>query len=139
MTAPQTIMGFDFGMKHIGVAIGQQITGTANGLTALKARDGIPNWEQIETLINQWRPGQIVVGLPLNMDGTEQQMTHAARKFGNRLHNRFKIPVVWQDERLSTFEALDQMGLHTKFASRQRSDVDKLSAQIILQSWLDQQ
>ena len=135
----QTVMGFDFGMKNIGVAIGQQLTGTASGVAALKARDGIPDWQQIADLIQQWQPHQLVVGLPLNMDGSEQQMTAAARKFGNRLNNRFNIPVAWQDERLTTFEAVDTMGLRNKFQSAKRSDVDRLSAQIILQSWLDQQ
>lgn len=135
----QTVMGFDFGMKNIGVAVGQQLTGTASGVAALKARDGIPDWQQIADLIQQWQPQQLVVGLPLNMDGSEQQMTASARKFGNRLNNRFNIPVAWQDERLTTFEAVDTMGLRNKFQSAKRSDVDRLSAQIILQSWLDQQ
>lgn len=139
MTEPGTVMGFDFGMKNIGVAIGQQLTGTATSLTALKARDGIPDWQQIAVLIQQWQPRQLVVGLPLNMDGTEQHMTAAARKFGNRLNNRFNIPVAWQDERLTTFEAVAAMGLRNKFQSAKRSDVDRLAAQIILQSWLDQQ
>ncbi len=139
MSEPGTVMGFDFGMKNIGVAVGQQLTGTASGLTALKARDGIPDWQQIADLIQQWHPRQLVVGLPLNMDGTEQHMTAAARKFGNRLNNRFNIPVAWQDERLTTFEAVAAMGLRNKFQSAKRSDVDRLSAQIILQSWLDQQ
>jgi putative Holliday junction resolvase len=132
-------MGFDFGMKNIGVAVGQKLTGTASALVALKARDGIPDWQLIENLIQQWQPQQLVVGLPLNMDGTEQQMTASARKFGNRLNNRFNIPVAWQDERLTTFEAVSSMGLKNKFQSAKRSDVDRMSAQIILQSWLDQQ
>ena len=135
----QTVMGFDFGMKNIGVAVGQQLTGTASGIAALKARDGIPDWQQIADLIQQWQPQQLVVGLPLNMDGSEQHMTAAARKFGNRLNNRFNIQVAWQDERLTTYEAVDTMGLRNKFQSAKRSDVDRLSAQIILQSWLDQQ
>jgi len=139
MNQPGTLMGFDFGMKNIGVAVGQQLTGTASGLTALKARDGIPDWQQIAELIRQWQPRQLVVGLPLNMDGSEQHMTAAARKFGNRLNNRFNIPVAWQDERLTTYEAVAAMGLRNKFQSANRSDVDRLSAQIILQSWLDQQ
>ncbi|MDX1573105.1 MAG: Holliday junction resolvase RuvX [Methylophaga sp.] len=139
MSEPGTVMGFDFGMKNIGVAVGQQLTGTASGLTALKARDGIPDWQQIADLIQQWHPRQLVVGLPLNMDGSEQHMTAAARKFGNRLNNRFNIPVAWQDERLTTYEAVAAMGLRNKFQSTKRSDVDRLSAQIILQSWLDQQ
>jgi len=139
MNAEKNILGFDFGMKSIGVAVGHQFTHTARGITALSARDGIPDWDNISKLVNEWQPGLLVVGLPLNMDGTEQLMTAAARKFGNRMNNRFNIPVVWQDERLTTFEALDQMGIRSKMQSDKRSDVDKLSAQIILQSWLDQQ
>lgn len=139
MTAARTILGFDFGMKNIGIAVGQELTSTANPLTAIKARDGIPDWEQIRKLLDEWKPALLVVGLPLNMDGTEQEMTAAARRFGNRLHGRFNLPVEWQDERLSTYEALDQMGIRSKMDSRQRSDVDQLSAQLILQSWLNQQ
>ena len=139
MNSEKNILGFDFGMKSIGVAVGHQLTNTARGIAALSARDGIPDWDSIANLIKEWQPGLIVVGLPLNMDGTEQLMTAAARKFGNRMNNRFNIPVAWQDERLTTFEALDQMGILSKMQSDKRSDVDKLSAQIILQSWLDQQ
>jgi len=139
MTTSRTLLGFDFGMKNIGIAVGQELTHTANPLTAIKARDGIPDWEQIRKLLDEWQPQLLIVGLPLNMDGTEQEMTAAARRFGNRLHGRFNIPVEWQDERLTTYEALDQMGIHSKMDSRRRSDVDQLSAQLILQSWLNQQ
>ncbi|MBD3633324.1 MAG: Holliday junction resolvase RuvX [Methylophaga sp.] len=139
MTAARTILGFDFGMKNIGIAVGQELTRTANPLTAIKARDGIPDWDQIAKLLSEWQPALLIVGLPLNMDGTEQEMTAAARRFGNRLHGRFQLPVEWQDERLSTYEALDHLGIRSKMDSRQRSDVDQLSAQLILQSWLNQQ
>ena len=139
MSTEKNILGFDFGMKSIGVAVGHNLTHTARGIAALSARDGIPDWDNIAKIVAEWQPGLIVVGLPLNMDGTEQLMTAAARKFGNRMNNRFNIPVAWQDERLTTFEALDQMGIRSKMHTDKRSDVDKLSAQIILQSWLDQQ
>ncbi|SFK03734.1 Holliday junction resolvase RuvX [Methylophaga sulfidovorans] len=139
MSTARTLLGFDFGMKNIGIAVGQELTATANPLTAIKARDGIPDWSQIEKLLKEWQPDLLIVGLPLNMDGTEQEMTAAAKRFGNRLNGRFNIPVEWQDERLTTYEALDQMGIRSKMDSRQRSDVDQLSAQLILQSWLNQQ
>lgn len=139
MSTARTLLGFDFGMKNIGIAVGQELTATANPLTAIKARDGIPDWSQIEKLLKEWQPDLLIVGLPLNMDGTEQEMTSAAKRFGNRLNGRFNIPVEWQDERLTTYEALDQMGIRSKMDSRQRSDVDQLSAQLILQSWLNQQ
>ena len=126
-------------MKNIGVAVGQELTKTANPLTVIKAREGIPNWDQIKTLLDQWNPQLLVVGLPLNMDGSEQEMTAAARRFGNRLNGRFHIPVDWQDERLTTFEALDQLGIRSKMQSNKREDVDRISAQLILQSWLNQQ
>lgn len=139
MTTSRTLLGFDFGMKNIGIAVGQELTHTANPLMAIKARDGIPDWQKIRQLLDEWQPQLLIVGLPLNMDGTEQEMTAAARRFGNRLHGRFNIPVEWQDERLTTYEALDQMRIRSKMDTRQRSDVDQLSAQLILQSWLNQQ
>ena len=139
MSELRTFLGFDFGMKNIGVAVGQELTKTANPLTVIKAREGIPNWDQIKTLLDQWNPQLLVVGLPLNMDGSEQEMTAAARRFGNRLNGRFRIPVDWQDERLTTFEALDQLGIRSKMQSNKREDVDRISAQLILQSWLNQQ
>ena len=139
MSVARTLLGFDFGMKNIGIAVGQELTATANPLTAIKARDGIPDWSHIEKLLKEWQPDLLIVGLPLNMDGTEQEMTAAAKRFGNHLNGRFNIPVEWQDERLTTYEALDQMGIRSKMDSRQRSDVDQLSAQLILQSWLNQQ
>ena len=139
MTQIRTFLGFDFGMKNIGVAVGQELTKTANPLTVIKAREGIPDWDQIKNLLDEWHPQLLIVGLPLNMDGTEQEMTAAARRFGNRLNGRFHIPVDWQDERLTTFEALDQLGIRSKMQSNKREDVDRISAQLILQSWLNQQ
>jgi len=93
MSNPRTLLGFDFGLKNIGVAVGQELTGTANALTVIKAQDGKPNWNDIEKLISEWKPQLLIVGLPLNMDGTEQAMTAASRKFGNRLNGRFQLPV----------------------------------------------
>jgi putative Holliday junction resolvase len=139
MTQIRTFLGFDFGMKNIGVAVGQELTKTANPLTVIKAREGIPDWDQIKKLLDEWHPQLLIVGLPLNMDGTEQEMTAAAKRFGNRLNGRFHIPVDWQDERLTTFEALDQLGIRSKMQSNKREDVDRISAQLILQSWLNQQ
>ncbi len=86
-----TLLAFDFGTKSIGVAIGQRITGTARPLTAIKANDGTPDWTQFEKLLKEWQPELVVVGLPLNMDGTNQPLTDRARKFANRLHGRFGV------------------------------------------------
>jgi len=139
MNSARTLLGFDFGLKNIGVAVGQELTLTANPLTVIKARDGIPDWDEIEALLDEWQPQLLIVGLPLNMDDSEQEMTAASRRFGHRLHGRFQIPVEWQDERLSTYEALDQLGIRNKMQSNKRGDVDRISAQLILQSWLNQQ
>ena len=139
MNTPRTFLGFDYGLKNIGVAVGQELTNTASPLTVIKARNGIPNWDELQKLLDQWQPQLLIVGLPLNMDGSEQVMTKAARKFGNRLNGRFQIAVEWQDERLSTYEALDQLGIRSKLDAKHRDDVDRISAQLILQSWLNQQ
>jgi putative Holliday junction resolvase len=139
MTSPRTLLGFDFGLKNIGVAVGQELTGTASGIAVIKARDGIPDWNDIQKVIEQWQPKLLIVGLPLNMDDSEQEMTAACRKFGNRLNGRFQLPVEWQDERLSTYEALEHLGIRGKMQSKRRGDVDRISAQLILQSWLNRQ
>lgn len=135
----RTVLGFDFGTKSIGVAVGQEITGSANPLNALKARDGIPNWEIIEGIINEWQPDLIVVGLPLNMDGTPQPVTFAAKKFANRLSSRYGIPAETQDERLSTVDARAQLFAQGGYKNLKKDNVDNLSAKLILESWFETQ
>ena len=132
-----TLLACDFGTKSIGVAIGQQITGSARPLTAIKARDGIPDWQLIERLLKEWQPDFVVVGLPLNMDGTEQPLTDRARKFSQRLHGRFGVRVELHDERLSTVEARAELFAHGGFRALNKGSVDSLSAVIILESWFD--
>lgn len=132
----QDALAFDFGMKSIGVAIGQAITGTASPLAALKAQDGIPDWVLVEKVINEWQPQQLIVGLPLNMDGTPQDITNNAKKFGRRLAHKYKLRVDYFDERLSTVEAkarLFELGGYKKL-SKER--VDSVSACLIYESWL---
>ncbi|MGL9769691.1 MAG: Holliday junction resolvase RuvX [Sodalis sp. (in: enterobacteria)] len=138
MVATGSIIAFDFGTRSIGVAIGQRITCTAKPLTAFKTRDGVADWQQIEKILNEWNPGIVVVGLPLNMDGSEQPLTARARKFANRLHGRFGVKVVLHDERLSTIEA--RLGLFKRggFRALEKGKVDTVSAVIILESWLEQ-
>lgn len=138
MAAGGSIMAFDFGTHSIGMAIGQLVTCTARPLTAFKARNGVPNWQQIEKLLNEWRPDTVVVGLPLNMDGSEQPLTARARKFANRLHGRFSVQVVLHDERLSTVEARAGLFEHGGYRALEKNNVDAVSAVIILESWLEQ-
>jgi len=132
-----TLLAFDFGTKSIGVAVGQQLTGTARPLTALKAQDGVPDWTLIERLLLEWQPQQVVVGLPLNMDGSEQPLTARARKFANRLHGRFGVQVVLHDERLSTVEARADLFARGGYKALTKGSVDSLSAVIILESWFE--
>lgn len=128
------MLAFDFGTQRIGVAVGQSVTGTASPLPALSARDGTPNWDHIAALIAEWQPRQLLVGLPLNMDGSESDMSTRAKKFANRLHGRFGLPVELWDERLSSFEARGEMLAHgmTNFKD---GKVDSLSACLILEGW----
>lgn len=132
----RTIIGFDFGTKSIGVAIGQEITGTASPLNALKAVDGIPNWEQLQQLIEHWQPHLAVVGLPLNMDGSYQQVTFSAKKFANRLHAKYRLKVETCDERLTTVDAKAQLFEMGGFKKLDKQKIDSASACLILESWM---
>jgi putative holliday junction resolvase len=131
----RTVMGFDFGTKSIGIAIGQELTGSATSLKAVKAQDGIPNWEHIALQVNEWQPDLMVVGLPLNMDGTPQEVTFKAKKFANRLHNHYGIPVHTQDERLTTADAKARLFASGGYKNLGKGNVDNMSAVIILESF----
>ena len=133
----QTVLAFDFGTNSIGCAVGQSITGTAQGLPAFKAQDGIPNWDEIGKVINEWKPNVLVIGLPLNMDGTEQPLTQRAKKFANRLHGRFAIPIVLHDERLTTVEARSEIFARGGYKALKKGKVDSISACLILESWFE--
>lgn len=121
------IMGFDFGTTKIGVAIGQKITGTATPVAIVPARDGIPDWSSLDKLMDEWQPEEFVVGLPINMDGTESDMSLAAEKFSRRLHGRYHKTANLMDERLSTFEAK---------SFDDPDQLDAIAAKLILESWL---
>ncbi|NOR51896.1 MAG: Holliday junction resolvase RuvX, partial [Gammaproteobacteria bacterium] len=106
---PRVVLGFDFGEKRIGVAIGQELTGTARGIATLTSKNRQPDWDAISHLIEQWHPDLLVVGAPLHMDGTEQPLTHLAYRFGNRLSGRYNLPVERIDERLTSYEAEQEL------------------------------
>jgi putative Holliday junction resolvase len=122
------ILAFDYGLKHIGVAVGQFVTKTASPLTTLIAKDGDPTWADIMGLIREWRPTALVVGLPINMDETESAMSLRARIFGGALAKRSDIPVTMIDERLSTRAArqIDPGKSH------------EIAAVLIAETWLGQ-
>ncbi len=135
----RTIIGFDFGKKYIGVAVGQEMTGTASPLGSVKATDGIPHWDNLSAFLKEWQPDFIVVGLPLNMDGSEQQVTLDAKKFGRRISGRFGIDVFYQDERLTTADAKEQLFARGGFKNLKKDNIDAESARLIIESYLEQQ
>src|SRR5690606_20904458 len=126
-----------YGTKNIGVAAGQTITRTANSLPPLKAKDGIPDWSQIEKLVGDWKPDLVLVGLPLNMDETESDLSVRARKFANRLHGRFGIKVELVDERLTSFEAKGEMMERGGSRHYKTNPVDSIAARLILEGWFE--
>ncbi|VFP86784.1 Putative pre-16S rRNA nuclease [Candidatus Erwinia haradaeae] len=138
MTCYQTFLSFDFGMKSIGVATGQSITRTAYPLQALKAQSGVPDWNQVDSIFYEWQPTHIVVGLPLNMDGSEQPFTKKTSFFAQCINTRYSITVYLHDERLSTIAARAEIFKRRGSAALLQKDcVDALSAAIILESWLE--
>lgn len=142
MSVARVLLGFDYGKRRIGIAVGQGLTGTATPVETVHATGEGPDWLAIARLIEIWQPGALVVGLPRNMDGSEHDLADAARAFGNELHDRFRLPVYWIDERLSSMEAehmlAEQAPYPRRLAERHKDDVDKVAAQVILQTWLTQ-
>ena len=131
---PLTLLAFDPGRRRIGVAVGQSLTGTATPLATLPARRSEPDWQALARLVDCWEPQAMVVGLPLNMDGSEQDTTRLARRFRRALEDRFGLPVHLVDERLSTREARARLAC----AGRTRAGDDPVAAQVILEDWFAQ-
>jgi len=130
MTGPAALLGFDYGEKKIGIAVGHLATRTAMPLCTVPVKNLKPDWLQISELISQWRPGRLLVGLPLNMDGSEQAMTKSARRFSRQLEGRYQLPVDMVDERLSSIEARSRTGGKVQA-------LDPVAAQIIIETWME--
>lgn len=133
-------LGFDFGRVRIGVAIGEAVTGSARPLSVLPTRQNQPDWEAIARLIQDWRPDQLVVGVPRHADDSANVVTEAALQFSRQLSERFRLPVATIDERLSSWEA-GQRRFETPSAKRRRADpaLDAQAAAVILESWFNHQ
>ncbi|WP_458525194.1 Holliday junction resolvase RuvX [Onishia taeanensis] len=129
------ILAFDFGTRRIGVAVGNEMLRSATALEPLPARDGIPDWAQVTRLIEEWRPDLFVVGLPINMDDSESEMSTRARKFGNRLYGRYGKPCEMVDERGSTREAKTLAREAGHRGNYREDSVDGLAAALILEGW----
>ena len=133
-----TYLGFDFGTKKIGAAVGQTITASTSPLQTIRSINQNPNWDIIGKLIKEWRPAGLVVGISRQADGSDNPVTPRMLKFCRQLEGRFQLPVFQQDETLSTFEAkqllFDEL---TVSASKLWEVQDQLAAQLILQTWLN--
>ncbi|RYY77106.1 MAG: Holliday junction resolvase RuvX [Gammaproteobacteria bacterium] len=133
----KTLLAFDYGTRNIGVAVGQRISSSASPLTPLKAKDGVPDWNHIEKIIADWKPDLVLVGLPLNMDDTESELSIRARKFANRIHGRFGVKVELVDERLTSFEAKGEVMSRGGSRDYKNNPVDSIAARLILEGWLE--
>jgi putative Holliday junction resolvase len=132
-----SVLGFDFGERRIGVAVGDRLLGIAHPLCTIDTEVTAERFSRIEQLIGEWKPETLVVGLPTHADGTEHKMTQLARRFANRLNGRFSLPVVLVDERHTSLLAeslLHESGLHGR---KQKPVLDQVAAQAILQAWLE--
>ena len=123
----ELVLGFDFGIKRIGIAMGNTLTGQAQPLAVVKAIDNATRFAQIGALIDEWRPARLVVGEPRHPDGAEHDMTLRSRRFANQLHGRFNLPVTLVDERYSS----------AVIPSRRGDIIDAKAASIILQQYFD--
>ena len=131
-----TVLAFDYGTRKIGVASGQSVTGSGSPLAAIACRQQAPDFDQIARLLEEWRPDALVVGLPLNMDGSESETSQRARRFARQLEGRFGRPVYLVDERLSTREARDRMGDQYRGGPDER--VDSLAAVLMIESYFQE-
>ncbi len=125
--APGTVMAFDYGLRRVGVAVGNTVTKLGQPLKTIAAPNSDGLFREIENLLEEWAPNQLVVGLPMHPDGTEHEMTSKAKRFGNQLHGRFGVPVSWVDERYTSavLEGNAQM----------RDNLDSHSAVLILEQY----
>lgn len=130
---PLSVLAFDFGTKKMGVAFGQSLTGSASPLDPLLVRNQQIDWPAIETLITEWRPQRLLVGLPLNMDGSESDMSKRCRRFARQLEGRFRIETDLIDERLSSRAARERIGRPALTGRDKR--VDSVAAVIMIENW----
>ena len=135
---PETILSFDFGLRRIGVAVGQQVTGTASPLGTVPNGEDGPDWGGIAALVREWQPSRLIVGMPAHADGSPSAIGNAARDFARRLA-RFDLPVATVDERYSSIEAEARLLEQRREGLRGRigkADIDAAAAVLIAERWL---
>jgi putative holliday junction resolvase len=135
------VLGFDVGSKLIGVAVGNRVTASARGIATIAMRDETPDWTALDHLRSEWLPDTLIVGLPLTLEGEEQPASKRARRFADRLHERYQVPVMLIDERHSSREASERFAHARASGLKRRSDaaqIDAEAAAVILERWLHQ-
>ena len=127
ITQPITVMAFDYGTRRVGVAVGNSVTQAGQALKIIAAPNADALFEDIEALVREWQPDQLVVGRPVHPDGTEHEMTAKATRFGNQLHGRLKLPINWVDERYTSAILEND--------PKMRDNLDAQSAALILEQY----
>ncbi|MCK7609643.1 Holliday junction resolvase RuvX [Acinetobacter portensis] len=135
LSAPQMIMAFDFGTQKMGMAVGQSLIESANPLALFPMKDGIPNWDELLKIVKQYQPTLFLVGLPLNMDDTESELSTRARKFARRLRHQTNIETLMVDERLTTREARDELDHYQAQGRGKKLSADSIAAALFIESW----
>jgi putative Holliday junction resolvase len=132
-----SVLGFDYGTRNIGVAVGNRLSG-ARALTTVGNGEH-PDWRRLDALVAEWRPSRLIVGLPLRIDGGEQAMSRAARDFAAALERRYGIEVALVDERLTSNEAARRFAGQRAAGTARRKHaaaIDAIAAEVILENWL---
>jgi len=135
VNAPQTIMAFDFGTQKMGMAVGQSLIASTSPLALFPMKDGIPNWDELLKIVKSHQPGLFLVGLPLNMDDSESELSTRARKFARRLRHQTNIETWMVDERLTTREARDELDHYQAQGRGKKMSADSIAAALLIESW----
>ncbi|ENX10667.1 Holliday junction resolvase RuvX [Acinetobacter variabilis] len=135
VNAPNTIIAFDFGTQKMGMAVGQSLIESANPLPLFPMKDGIPNWDELLKIVKSYQPGLFLVGLPLNMDDSESELSTRARKFARRLRHQTNIETLMVDERLTTREARDELDHYQAQGRGKKLSADSIAAALLIESW----
>ena len=133
------VIAFDFGLKRTGVAVGNTVTGSATPECTLKSKDELPDWDGITKLFKEWQPSQIVVGMPTELDGSENPLKKRIERFCNQIQGRYNIAVDQENEQFTSIEAaqrLKQLRQNGRKQKVSKDEVDKIAAAIILENWM---
>ncbi|ELW89223.1 MULTISPECIES: Holliday junction resolvase RuvX [Acinetobacter] len=135
LNSPQLIIAFDFGTQKMGMAVGSSLIESATPLALFPMKDGIPNWDELLKIVKQHQPNLFLVGLPLNMDDSESELSTRARKFARRIRHQTNIETVMVDERLTTREARDELEHYQAQGRAKKLAADSIAAALFIESW----